>query len=176
MLQQRIKKNILLFTTMLSASLIFLFSIISVGVTRIAALPDYDLVNQMNKSVETKTKYTVSLALYKIRSTTEAKHGRSAHNDIENLYSNIYGNFLGISSWAEENIEEFEKITDIDDTKTLQPLINQSAVYLINNVVAKLKADTEDYSDYKTYIDEMTTTTINKEVSSAISNLWYSES
>ncbi|PQP79984.1 hypothetical protein C6B37_00040 [Candidatus Phytoplasma phoenicium] len=174
MLQQRIKKNILLFTTMLSASLIFLFGVVGVGETKIEAFDNYDLMNQMNQSIQNKINYTVSLAIDKMRSASEVKHGKAARSDIENLYSGIYSDILEIPSWSEDNITEFDKVKDIDDTKTLQPLINSLSVYLINSVIVKLKAD-PNYSDLKTYIDEMSSS-LSKEVNLAISTLWYPES
>lgn len=173
MLQQRIKKNILLFTTMLSASLIFLFGVIGVGTAKIAAFQNYDLMSQMKQSINTKTNYAVSLALDKIRVSSETKHGKAAHGDIENLYSGIYSNILEIDSWSEDNITQFEQVKDIDRTKTLQPIINSLSSYLIGIVVENLRGDST-YSDLKPYVEEISANS-DKEVSSAISNLWYPE-
>ncbi|KND62573.1 hypothetical protein [Candidatus Phytoplasma phoenicium] len=171
MLQQRITKIVLLFTAIFSTGFIILF--ISSAPKKISAVQNHDLMNQVNQSLQNKVTYGVSLTLDKIRILSEAKHGKTARSEIETLYNDIYGNILEIPSWAEDNITEYEKNSEADDTKTLQPLIINLCTYVINNIVSKLKADIE-YNDYTTYITEISTN-LNKQVNSAVSSLWYSD-
>ncbi|MDV3167058.1 MAG: hypothetical protein Q8784_01325 [Vigna little leaf phytoplasma] len=173
MLSKTIKKSILFFT-FVSVLVLFSCGILTSFSPKIFA-DDDGLISTFTASKNNKVQYGVSYVVYQSKQDSKAKHtSRSCGSAIDELYLKIYDDILGISSWSDDNIDQYTKYS-CDDTTTLQPLIIQDCTYVLKNVVSTAKTNYGSDANYKVYVDELSSNITPDLIKDTITELWYAD-